>query len=165
MLTQQRLKELLHYDPETGLFTWLAKTSSQSRINIGDVAGTMHTKGYRAIMIDKKLYKAHRLTFLYMTGKFPENDTDHINGIRDDNRWINLRPCTKAENNQNKSPYKGSSSKYLGVHWEKQRKKWRADIMINGKQKFLGRFETEEAAYQAYCEAKSNIHTFNPAPR
>jgi len=161
MLTQSRLKELLNYDPETGIFTWVA---NRQKVTIGDVAGTIN-KGYRAIRIDGKQYKAHRLTFLYMTGNFPKEHTDHIDGDKLNNRWANLRGCTHAENHQNRASHKGSSSKYVGVGWHKASQKWRADIKINGKQKFLGRFETEIAAYASYCKAKSELHAFNPVPR
>jgi hypothetical protein len=162
MLTQSRLKELLHYDPETGLFTWLVSTSNC--VKVGDVAGSV-SHGYRIIKIDGKKYGAHRLAFLYITGNLPENDTDHINGIRDDNRWCNLREATRAENMQNKAPYKAGTSKYPGVYWHKQRQKWVAQITINGKQKHIGLFETEEEAYSAYCAAKAEHHKFQPQQR
>jgi len=163
MLTQERLKKLLHYDPETGIFTWLVSTAR--RVKVGDVAGTIMNQGYRAISIDGKKYKAHRLAFLYMTGKFPTNGTDHIDGDPANNRWTNLRECTTAENAQNTASHKNSSSKYVGVGWHKGGQKWRAQIKINGKKKHLGLFETEAEAYAAYCKAKSEHHHFNPAPR
>jgi hypothetical protein len=162
MLTQQRLKEILSYNPEMGLFTWLA---SAGRAKVGDVAGTINGQGYRHIKIDGKKHLGHRLAFLYMNGAFPKEHTDHIDGNPANNRWSNLRECTRAENLQNKASHKNSSSKYPGVCWHKQCKKWKTQIMINGKRKFLGYFETEEAAYQAYCAAKAEIHTFNPVPR
>jgi hypothetical protein len=165
MLTQSRLKELLHYDPDSGVFTWMAKPGKRGRPNIGDIAGSIMNRGYRHIKIDGKLHLGHRLAFLYMTGEFPAADTDHINGIRDDNRWLNLRQCTNAENQQNKAPHKNSSSKYVGVSWHKRCQKWRARIRINGKLKYLGLFQAESEAYAAYCKAKSELHQFNPQPR
>jgi hypothetical protein len=163
MLTQDRLKQLLHYDPETGLFTWLVSTARC--VKVGDVAGAYDKKGYRVIQIDGKQYQAHRLAFLYMTGKFPTNGTDHIDGDPANNRWTNLRECTTAENAQNTASRKNSSSKYLGVSWFKRDQKWKAQIQINGEQKYLGQFDTEDEAYQAYCKAKADFHTFNPTPR
>jgi len=163
MLTQERLKDLLHYDPDSGLFAWLVSTSNS--VKVGDVAGTIHPKGYRNIMIDGKLYKAHRLTFLYMTGNFPKDQADHIDGDRANNHWSNLRECTNAENQQNRTSNKNSTSKYTGVCWYKRDQKWQAQIRINGKLKNLGRFDSEEAAHAAYCKAKAEIHTFNPVPR
>ena len=82
-LTQERLKELLHYDPETGYFTW--KISPNNAVKVGSVAGTS-MNNYIRIIIDHKAYLAHRLAFLYMEGYFPEHEVDHINRIRDDNR-------------------------------------------------------------------------------
>jgi hypothetical protein len=163
MLTQERLKELLHYDPETGVFTRLVATSNS--VKVGDIAGTFDSNGYRQIRIDGKKYAAHRLAVLYMTGKFPANETDHINGDRANNKWSNLRECTKAENQQNRASKKGSLSKYPGIHWHKRAQKWQAQIKINRKNKHIGLFETEDEAYAAYCKAKAEIHTFNPVPR
>ncbi|MCK9994454.1 MAG: hypothetical protein Dbin4_02974, partial [Alphaproteobacteria bacterium] len=98
-LTQSRLKELLHYDPDTGVFTRRVQTSSNARV--GDVAGCLHPEGYRHIQIDGKRYAAHRLAWLYMTGEWPTNQLDHLNGVRDDNRWGNLREATHGQNQQN----------------------------------------------------------------
>jgi hypothetical protein len=163
MLTQERLKELLHYDAETGVFTRIATAGGRGKI--GDIAGTITNKGYLHITIDSKLHLGHRLSFLYMTGAFPKDFTDHIDGDKLNNRWTNLRECTHAENHQNRVSNKGSSSKYPGVSWHKRDQKWQARITINGKEKHLGYFDTEEAAHAAYCKAKAEHHTFNPTPR
>jgi hypothetical protein len=97
-LTQDILRSLLRYNPTTGEFTWLA---SQYRIKAGDVAGSKRTDGYIAIGVGGKLYKAHRLAFLYMEGEFPKDQVDHLNGIKIDNSWANLRKCTPIENMNN----------------------------------------------------------------
>lgn len=102
MLTQDRLKELLHYDEDTGMFTWIVSTARC--VKVGDIAGSKNGKGYLHIMVDKRIYLAHRLAFLYVHGRFPEF-TDHINWIRDDNRISNLREVTQQENNQNKKKW------------------------------------------------------------
>lgn len=163
MLTQARLKELLHYNPDTGVFTRLVATSNF--IKVGDIAGASHNRGYICISVHSKPYLAHRLAWLYMTGQFPSKQIDHVNGVRNDNRFINLRQCTQYENDQNRVSRKNTTSKYIGVSWNNERRKWRATININGKQKHLGRFETEEEALSAYIEAKAKIHTFNPVAR
>jgi len=163
MLTQDRLKEVLHYDPETGVFTRLVSTNN--RVKVGAVAGTIHHTGYCRIKIDGKDYLAHRLAFLYMTGEFPKDQADHIDGNPANNRWSNLRECTHAENQQNRASKPGSTSKHVGINRYKKTQKWRAAIKINGKPIHLGYFETEEAAYQAYCKAKAEHHTFQPNPR
>jgi len=162
MITQSRLKQLLHYDPDAGVFTWIAK---RQHVKVGDIAGSIMNRGYREISIDSKRYKAHRLAFLWMTGEFPADCTDHIDGDKLNNRWTNLRECTIAENHQNMASRKNSSSKYVGVGWHKAAQKWVAYISVNSKRKHLGCFDTEEVAYQAYCKAKAELYTFQPKPR
>lgn len=99
MLTQEELKQKLIYDPETGIFTWIPRPRSFRR---NYVAGGQMLNGYITIGVGKP-YLAHRLAFLYMTGQFPTNQVDHINRIRNDNRWCNLRDATSSENSFNKS--------------------------------------------------------------
>ena len=162
-ITHERLRELLHYDPESGVFTWLVRATKN--IKIGDEAGDRDTHGYLAIRIDGKRYRAHRLAWLYMTGAWPVHEIDHINGIRDDNRLGNLREATRAENQQNQAVRRDSSSGFTGVSWDKWRNKWQAYIKIAGRQRYLGRFPTAESAHAAYLAAKMKLHTFNPEVR
>jgi len=114
ILTQNRLKELLEYNPETGLF--IRKKTTASNAQVGNIAGFLnkHT-GYKSIHIDGKEYYCHRLAFLYMNGFLPEKQVDHINRIKDDNRWINLRNATSTENLQNTSLRKSNKSGEKGV--------------------------------------------------
>ena len=159
MLTQERLKELLHYDLDTGLFTWINSTNRS--IKIKSVAGGKTSKGYTQIRADKKLYLAHRLAWLYVYGDFPENFLDHVNEKPSDNRISNLRLATHQENGHNKStPHKNNTSGFLGVIWQKPNKKWLAQIRINGKRKHLGLFNTSEDASEAYKTAKRELHPF-----
>lgn len=162
-LTQSRLKELLHYDPDTGVFTRRVQTSS--RAMIGDVAGSLLPDGYRRIMIDGGKHRAHRLAWLYMTGEWPTNQLDHMNGVRDDNRIANLREATNAENKQNREISKNNRSGFMGVSWHKHTRKWVAHIQIAGSKKHLGLFTTPEAAHAAYLAAKADLHPFQPVPR
>lgn len=149
MLTQDRLKELLHYDPATGVFLWLVRTSN--RICVGSEAGRIDTAGYRAIRIDGELYYAHRLAFFYMLGEWPEI-TDHKNRCRADNRWINLRSTDHCGNSHNKGPEASSKSGYRGVSWHKGARKWAAEKWLRGVKHYLGLFETPEAAYEAITD-------------
>ena len=162
MITQERLKELLDYNPETGLFTWLVSKGTRREDGI---AGSLHPEGYWQIGIDGKLYKAHRLAWLYMTGEWPKDQIDHINGIRDNNRFINLREATQAENHQNRALNANNVSGYPGVSWHKRDCKWQGHITLDGKQKHLGYFDTPEVAHSAYLAAKAELHTFNPTVR
>jgi hypothetical protein len=157
-LTQQRLKELLSYDHETGLFTWRVSKGTAKK---GSIAGYKHLDGYIQIMIDNKNYLAHRLAWIYVYGSLPEKDLDHINEIKDNNRICNLRLATRQENNHNISkPRIHNISGFRGVCWCKCAKKWKSQIGINGKKKYLGIFNTAEEAYEAYLKAKREIHPF-----
>lgn len=160
-LTQSRLQELLHYNRETGDFTWLPTRSRTAKA--GAVAGTLSTKaGYRYIRVGGKAYLAHRLAFFYMTGAWPVHQMDHYNGIRDDNRWGNLREATNAENQQNQAMHSNNTSGFMGVSWHRQTEKWRAQIKVAGRRKSLGLFTTPESAHAAYLTAKAEHHPFQP---
>lgn len=163
MLTQQRLKELLHYDPETGLFKWIV--SRRGVPKKGSVTGWYDKDGYHLITIDYKRYQAHRLAFLYMTGTFPTDQVDHINRIKDDNRFDNLRLVSNLENGHNKSIHKNNTSGVTGVDWYKQKKKWRARIRVNYKQIHLGLYGTIEEAKKARDNAKIKLHPSSPEAR
>ena len=163
MLTQSRLKQLLHYDPETGVFTW--RVSPCNRVRTVSVAGSLGMKGYRRIRIDRSNYFAHRLAWLYMHGQFPCDKTDHINGVKDDNRIANLRAATDAQNSQNRAKQSNNTSGIPGVYWSSKNKKWCAMIGINRRRKYIGYFDDPEAAHAAYLAAKAELHTFNPTVR
>lgn len=166
MISQEELKSIFNYSAETGIFTWKVQPALKKNPGIGDVAGCIHKKsGYVMLKIKAVSYRAHRLAWLYVTGENPKNHIDHINGICFDNRFINLRECRPNENNQNKKSSNNSSSKYVGVDWCKASKKWRAQIGINGKNKYIGIFESEIEAFNAYCKEKEKHHLFNPEPR
>ena len=159
MLTQERLKELLHYNPDTGIFINL--TQRRGRAKKGVVAGWKNTYGYINIRVDYKVYKAHRLAWLYVHGNFPEKSLDHINEIKYDNYMINLRLATVQENNHNISTSnKNNASGLRGVCWHKFSGKWRAQIKINGNIKHLGLFNTSDEASEAYLAAKKELHPF-----
>jgi len=149
MITQSELKELLEYNPDTGLFTWI-KSNGNRRLKAGDAAGTKMKVGYVRITIQGKNYLAHRLAYLYMTGNFPKNGIDHINHIKDDNRWSNLRDATNSQNNSNRVKQKNNTSGYKGVRWHKQHKKWRAEIKYMNKCIHIGCYTTPQEAAEAY---------------
>jgi hypothetical protein len=146
-----RLKELLHYSPETGIFTWIAKSSKYQPIRIGEEAGGVD-KGYRYIRIDSKLHSTHRLAWLYMTGNWPIGEIHHANHITDDNRWCNLQDVSHADNMKDKLTYKNNTSGKKCVNWHKPNRKWIAHIGVNGKWIHLGLFNTREEACAAYRE-------------
>lgn len=145
-LTQEVLRELVNYEPETGRFTWKA---SRPACRPGDECGRISSHGYREIGILGKLHHAHRLAVLYMTGHMPSHSVDHINRNRQDNRWCNLRCATQSENMANVVVRKNNTSGVSGVTWDASRKKWRAQIRLNGRKKNLGRFNDLAAAEAA----------------
>lgn len=148
-LTQPILRELLHYDHGTGDFTNLI--TRHGRAMAGSLAGSLTGEGYWNIMIFGSRYQAHRLAWLYMTGKWPENEIDHKDLNKSNNRWHNLREATCSQNHANKAVQANNSSGFKGVSWNK--KKWRAVLYIAGKQRFLGYFDTPQDAHIAYCNA------------
>jgi len=155
-LTQEQLKELLHYDSDTGTFTWV---DSRGRVASGDVAGSPQSMGYLSIRINGRLHLAHRLAWLYSTGEWPKYQIDHINGIRTDNRISNLRDVTANVNQQNqRRGQSGGKTGLLGVSLYKKTGKYRSEIMCFGAIKFLGYFDTAPEAHAAYVKAKREIH-------
>jgi hypothetical protein len=156
-LTQARLKELLHYDPDTGIFTWIKK--SKKSIPIGSIAGAKHNQGYRALCIDYKRYLAHRIAWLYVFGEMPLGFIDHINRNRSDNRISNLRVVNRSENQQNRKIGANNTSGVSGVYWHEQRKKWHARIFICGTGRSLGLFQTIEEAKTARQKAEREFYS------
>lgn len=155
-ITFERASELLRLDPETGALWWRTGTDVRAR---GE-AGYINPRGYRIVMIDGKNHRAHRLVWLLLNGKLPENDIDHVNGVRSDNRPSNLREATRSQNNENQRRPRGNSrSPYLGVTWHAQSKRWAARITTCGRLKHLGLFATPEQARDAYIAAKRSLHS------
>jgi len=147
VLTQEDLKENLNYNPNTGIFT-------RKKNNV--VAGWVEDTGYIRIRINNQKYYAHRLAVLYMTGSFPISDTDHINMIKGDNRWCNLRCCSRAQNRMNTKKRENCSSKYKGVCFVKGSNKWLSSIRINGSDISLGLHDNEKDAAIAYDKKASD---------
>lgn len=158
MLTQKRLKELLHYCPETGVFVWVVKP--RKNMELGDVAGSVNGCGYVQIQIDGKLYLAHRLAWLFVNGKLPPSLIDHINRQRADNRICNLRIATTTENLQNASIRTDNTSGQSGVSWHKVTKKWRARIQTGKKEIYIGLFNDISDAISARKAAEPIFHKF-----
>jgi hypothetical protein len=157
VITQARLKELLHYDPETGVFTWLVNRGPAKR---GAVAGTP-SRGYLVIRVDGPLYFAHVLAWLYVTGELPAAFVDHRNEVKSDNSWDNLRAATKQQNAQNISrPNRNSSSGHRGVYLDKRRSRWFANVTdpVTRRGKFVGSFATREEAVAARVRASVEVY-------
>jgi len=135
ILSQNTLKSLTHYDPITGLLTWRV---NNGRARSGNECGRLHLFGYRTTCIQYVHYKVHRLIYLYMTGNMPK-EIDHINHVRDDNRWNNLREVTRTQNSMNRSKSTNNTSGVTGVFKMNYGPGgWRAGIKINGKNIHIG---------------------------
>lgn len=147
------LREVITYDPELGVFRW---RHSRGRMTSGSIAGNINHDGYRVIGVNRYIYMASHLAWLYMTGKWPENEIDHVNGEPGDNRWSNLREATSTENNRNRNGHRDSKSGVKGVDWHCG--KWRAAICTNRKWQQIGRYDTLEEASMAYREAAKSQH-------
>lgn len=160
-LTQERLKSLLSYNPETGEFTWLVGGSGR---RAGEIAGTPNRNGsgkvYMSIGIDGKTYRSHRLAWLYAYGGWPKDQIDHIDQDSTNNRLSNLRSVTNAENSKNQKIPKNNSSGVTGVYFRNKRQKWEAKITVNGKLIYLGLFDLKDDAITARknAEVEYNFH-------
>lgn len=155
MMNQQILKELLNYNPDIGIFTW---ANDRKCVKAGTKAGTITNQGYVRIKILDKVYMAHRLAWLYVYGKLPNDMIDHINHDKADNRIENLREATNQQNQFNKPKSKYSKSNYKGISFHKKSNKWLAQININKVNTYLGIFDTEEEAALAYQNKSKEIH-------
>lgn len=157
MLTLDRLKEVLTYDPETGIFRWVKTLGSRARA--GEIAGSKPTTvGYGTIRIDGKLYYAHRLAWFFFYGEWPKHQVDHKNLKRVENPIENLREATMQQQRRNEGRRKNNTSGFKGVSWSKRRRKWEARIMVNYRSHVIGYFDTPLQAHTAWREKAAELH-------
>lgn len=155
---EDRIRNALTYDAETGILTW--KISRPGGVRAGDTAGCWDGKRHIVVQIYGKSYGAHRLAWFLSYGVWPRDQIDHLNGDGTDNRLVNLRECSNAENQQNmRKAQSSNSSGLLGVSVNGNH--WRARICINSKNHDLGTFETPQEAHKAYLAAKAKLHPFS----
>jgi hypothetical protein len=143
-LTQEELKTLFHYDPITGIFTY--KKALSNRTRVGDWAGSVTSGGYKRVWIHGTTYAVHRLIWLYMTGEWPNELIDHIDGNPTNNRWNNLREATKSQN----GAYSFKLDK--GIR-RRSSGRWEARIRVDRKEIYIGSFRTKEEAKEAFADA------------
>lgn len=158
-LTQERLKELVQYDPETGIFINLSMPSRKR--GIGSILGREDYDGCIMISVIEKSYPAHRLAWLYMTGSMPNGYIDHINHIKGDNRFVNLRDVSPKENSRNKALRPTNTSGYHGISLDKLSDIWKVTIGVNGYVIDLGSFKNKNDAIIARKMAEYE-HGFHP---
>lgn len=156
ILTAHRLRELLNYDPETGELRW--RITPNGRVPVGSIAGSINTRGYRNVSIDRKWYGAHRLVWFWVHGKWPARYIDHINQNTADNRLANLREATPSQNAHNRRGDCESKSGVKGVYPRRNGRCWEAWIMVQGKHHYLGQFSNKQTAHEAYRQAATKLH-------
>lgn len=154
MPTADDLRALFDYDPATGDLRWRIRKAQ--RVHTGSIAGCQTVQGYRSVEVGGRGYRVHRVIWCMVTGQWPANQVDHVNRIRDDNRWCNLREATNSENQHNISARARNTSGHKGVCREGT--KWRARISHDGRREYLGSFETAEQAREAYQKASAHYH-------
>ncbi len=156
-VSQDRLKQLLDYSPETGVFTYKVR---RGKFDAGHIAGTVCDDLRVDIVVDGRLYRAHRLAWLYVTGKWPEFEIDHRDTNPSNNSWANLRDVTSTVNKQNKRRAQSGKkySELLGAQWCKQSQKWKSSIRVDGKIRHIGFFASEQEAHEGYVKVKRELH-------
>lgn len=159
-LDHAALLAMLHYDPETGIFIWRTREDARPQWNAryaGKVAGYARTatggRQYWSVRIYDWPFHAHRLAYFYMTGLWPLAEIDHIDNDGLNNRWANLRDATKSQNGANRGASRNNKAGLKGVSFCRKAGRYRATIRLNGKQKWLGYFDTAAAAHEAYKAA------------
>jgi len=164
VLTVERLRQIMDYDRETGVFTWRARpvTSKYEKIwntrYAGTAAGTVDAIGRIVISVDGRLYKAHRLAWLYVTGAWPDRTVDHKDINPANNRWDNLRLATKAQQNMNQHLRKDNVSGVRGVSYDSARDKHLVQIYAGGKLVFVKKFDSFDEAVEAANAARAEAH-------
>lgn len=153
MITQNRLKKVLHYDPGSGVFTW---TADKRKVKPGMVAGNIRKDGYVLIRVDYKRYYAHRLAWLYMYGQWPKEEIDHANGDPSDNRISNIRLANRQQNAANLPVPRNNTSGAKGVHWKGS--SWVAQIQYKSEWIYLGSYKNKEMARAAYESASKVLN-------
>jgi hypothetical protein len=159
MISAEKLREVIMYDADSGVFTWVNR---RSNVKAGQKCGTALDRGYVGIRLFGRRYYAHRLAWLYVYGAFPTNVIDHINGCKNDNRIENLREVTQAQNLQNVLSPKRNALGHTGVYRHKSGR-YRCSISINGVCHSLGCYETLALASEAREFAKELFHPFAPS--
>ena len=157
-MDQETLKKHLDYCPDSGQFTW---SKRRGPVPAGKPADSISNEGYIRIGLEGRRWQAHRLAFLYMTGRLPPEDVDHINGVRTDNRWCNIRMVNRTDNTRNSAKCRTNRSGVTGVSWARNAGKWASYIGSAYKKVHLGLFDD---FFDAICARKSaeNQHKYHP---
>lgn len=161
VVSVEYLRECFMLDTSTGVLYWKSRPAHHFVSNAsykmwntryaGEVASCIKTNGYVGVTVLKKSYQAHRVVWAITSGVWPTGDLDHINGLKSDNRYCNLRYATESQNGFNRVLGKNSTTGYKGVSYDKQTKRYKAKIKISGRSISIGMFDTPKEAHDAYC--------------
>lgn len=164
-MNQEQLKEALHYCPESGVFTWKVRRGGPAVV--GARAGTLNTSGYRYIRLFNQVYPAHHLAFLYMTGSLPpENlEVDHLDRVRVNNAWSNLRIVNRTDNLMNMNPGSYNKSGAVGVYWQEHTGRWAVQVRYENKKMYFGSYEDLELACLVNAEARCKYAAKSRTPK
>lgn len=154
-LSHKHVKECFHYEPSSGKLTW--KISKARCVKIGQEAGWMRSDGYRQVEVDGTKFLVHRLIYFFIEGKFPPKEIDHIDGNKSNNRWNNIRACSRSENMSNAGPRRNNKLGIRGVYYDPKRRRYITRIRKGCTKKYIGSFKTKEEAARAYQEEQSKI--------
>ena len=155
-ITAEEARQLFSYNPDTGDLTW--RVSRGARARAGNAVGWKNGEGYLRTSVNRKRYLTHRLAWLIHYGSWPRDFIDHINGDRSDNRLVNLREASRAENGRNRGANRNNTSGYKGVSWHKANRRWVAQVYSEAGNRHLGCFNTPEEAHAAYCAAAVELY-------
>jgi len=156
LITVEEARQLFSYNPNTGDLTWRVNRGARARA--GNAAGWENGEGYLRTSVNRKRYLTHRLAWLVHYGSWPQDFIDHINGDRSDNRLVNLREASRAENGRNRGANRNNTSGYKGVSWHKSSRRWVANVYGEAGNRHLGCFNTPEEAHAAYCAAAAELY-------
>lgn len=164
----QFVRECFEYSPDTGELVWRRRPLHHFKSPRGEwqwnaryagtVAGSTHSGGYVQVVVNKKKLFAHRIAWVFISGSWPTDEIDHINGDKSDNRKDNLRAATHSENGRNKKISSRNTSGAKGVHWFDRTQKWSAHLNIGGRQTTLGYFDTIAEAAESVRAAREIHH-------
>lgn len=161
-LTQEEVRGIFRYNRRDGL---LIRKFTVGAARAGTSSQCKDRDGYLVVGINGRLYRAHRVIWLYVYGDWPLNDCDHINRVKDDNRIKNLRDVTRSQNKQNMLACKSNKCGIKGVYWSERYERWMAEIGHQGKQIRIGQYKTIKEAADAYAATAANLHEFNPCAK
>lgn len=155
MIDISYIRSLFKYDPASGILFWDVK---RPKVVLGAEAGSTSSTGYKRVTVDGRSYKVHRIIWAIQTGEWPSSDIDHIDGVRDNNKWSNLRLASKSQNGMNRKRTNSNTSGVKGVYWHSRASKWAAQVKLNRKVYYIGLFDSIDVAKEHVEKKRAELH-------